>query len=236
MHYAPGKSALGGQDYEDVAHHVFHGAHFPEKLSGCVDLALYAGTDSVSPGKTLNIKVHLFNGKAGHFIPTGSAEERMLWLEVVAVDVKGRVYPLKVKKKGMEGEEFTISDPKARAYQAMGEIMGKEDFKGVSRDGRVPAGCRIFRRPFFDPKGRMTICQWYTAENERIDYRIGPRQTRIETYTWKVPEGVPLGKLTLRAALYYSLVPSSVGRFLELPEEEYAPFLVNLITRPLEVR
>jgi hypothetical protein len=82
--------------------------------------------------------------------------------------------------------------------------------------------------------GRMTICQWYTAENEKVDYRIGPRQTRIERISWKLPESLPKGPVEIRAALYYSLVPTSVGRFLELPEEEYAAHLVNEISIEVE--
>ena len=116
-----------------------------------------------------------------------------------------------LKKKGFAGEEYTIADAKAVAYEAMGEIMEVKAYKGISRDGKVPDGARIFRRPFFDPQGRMTICQWYTQENEKIDYRIGPRQTRIETYEWKLPPELPSGPLKLEARLFYSLVPTSVG-------------------------
>jgi len=227
MHYAPGKSASKGKEHSDVAHHNFHGSHFAGKLAGAVDIALYAEKESVHRGSTLEIKAQLFNGKAGHPVPTGSSEERMLWLEVTATDAAGTVHRLPVSASGFAGEEYTIADPKARAYQAMGEIMGKEGFAGVSRDGNVPAGSRIFRRPFFDPKGRMTICQWFTADNEKVDYRIGPRRTVVETYSWSVPDGVPAGPLEVKAVLYYSLVPSSVGEFMGLPESESAPRIVN---------
>jgi len=227
MYYAPGKSASRGKERADIAHHVFHGAHFKEKLAGAVDLALYTKTRRITPGSTLKITAELFNGKVGHYIPSGSSEERMLWLEVWAVDSAGKKYHLPVDKKGFKGEEYTIADSKAIAYQAMGEIMGIKGFKGVLRDGSVPDGARIFRKPFFDPKGRMTICQWYTANNTLVDYRIGPRETKIETYTWKVPADIAPGPLTIKATLYYSLVPSSVGEFLKLPASEYKPKKVN---------
>ncbi len=235
MYTAPGKSVGNGMEHPDVAHHNFHGSHNPGKLAGVVDVALYPGREQISPGRMLKISINLYNGKAGHFVPSGSTEERMLWLEVRAIDAKGKVYLLPVDPKGFEGEEFTIANPGALAYQAMGEIMGIENFSGVRRDGKVPAGCRIFRRPFFDPKGRMTICQWYTVENEKIDYRIGPRQTVRETYTWKVPNHVPAGPLTLKAELFYGEVPSSVGEYLGLPEGEYAPIPVNAATVRIEV-
>lgn len=235
MHRAPGKSAGIGAEHADVAHHNFHGAHFESKLSGAVDLAVYPNKNKLGVGKSLKVRVHLFNGKAGHMIPSGSAEERMLWLEVTAVDAGGQIHRLPVKEKGFEGEEYTIADPEAMAYQAMGEIKGMEGFEGVARDGDVPAGSRIFRKPYFDPKGRMTICQWYTAENEKIDYRIGPRQTRIETYEWKLPAELPPGALTLEARLYYSLVPTSVGAFLGLEEEETRRMKVNEARAVIEV-
>ena len=236
MYYAPGRSTTSGKEYPDLAHHNFHGAHFQSKLAGAVDVACYTQKAAIAPGDTLKITVNLFNGKAGHPIPSGSAEERMLWLEVTAKDGAGEVHRLVVDKKGFEGEAYTIADPSAKAYQAMGEILGKAGFPGVSRDGNVPAGCRIFRKPFFDPKGRMTICQWFTAENEKVDYRIGPRQTRVETFTWKTPDDLPSGTLWVEARLYYALVPSSVGAFLGLPEEEYAPVPVNRAALEVTVR
>ena len=227
MYRYKGKAAGGAKVRGDVAHHVFHGSHSPSKVAGAVDVALYIKSRRVQPGRTLKLTVQLFNGKVGHMIPSGSSEERMLWLEVWAIDKNGKSYHLPVTPKGFKGEEYTIADSKALAYQAMGEIMGRKGFKGLARDGAVPYGARIFRRPFFDPQGRMTICQWYTADNTLVDYRIGPRETKIENYTWEVPEDLPKGKLTIKANLFYAQVPSSVGKFLGLPEEEYRPMLVN---------
>ncbi len=227
MHYSRGKSASMGNTRDDIAHHVFHGSHSPTKVKGAVDLSIYAEKTTFSPKDTLTIKAVLFNGKAGHMIPSGSSEERMLWLEVWAIDKNGKSYILNVSPKGFKGEKFTIADPDAISYQAMGEIMGVKGFKGVKRDGDVPKGSRIFRKPFFDPKGRMTICQWFTKDNTRVDYRIGPRETKIETYSFEIPEDISEGELTIKANLLYSQVPSSVGKFLGLPEDEYAPMLVN---------
>ncbi len=226
MYRAPGKAATMGPKRADMAHHAFQGSHSPAKLAGAVDIALYASKEKASPGETVKIRAELFNGKVGHMIPSGSAEERMLWLEVWAIDANGKSWHLPVDKKGFKGEEYTIADPNAYAYFAIGEIMEIKDFKGLKRDGDVPAGARIFRKPFFDPKGRMTICQWYTANNELVDYRIGPRETKIETYTFKIPAEAK-GPITIKANLFYSQVPSSVGKFFDLPEDEYAPILVN---------
>jgi hypothetical protein len=236
MYRAPGRSAIGGKLRPDVAHHVFHGSHFASKLAGAVDLALYAKKTEISPGSTLKLRAELFNGKVGHCIPSGSTEERMLWLEVWATDASGKRYSIPVDRKGFKGEKYTIADSRVMAYQAMGEIMGIKGFKGIKRDGNCPDGARIFRHPFFDPKGRMTICQWYTANNTLVDYRIAPRQTKIENYTWVVPENIALGPLTIKASLFYSQVPSSVGRFLKLPASDYTPILVNASHLKIEVK
>jgi hypothetical protein len=235
MHHAPGKAASMGKERDDVAHHVFHGPHFDQKLKGSVDLALYTDSSGAKRGSTLVIRAVLYNGKVGHYIPSGSSEERMLWLEVQASDGAGGVIRIPVDKKGFAGEAFTIADSRAVAYQAMGEIMEVPEYKGISRDGDLPDGSRIFRRPFFDPEGRMTICQWFTEKNSEIDYRIGPRETKLETYTWKVPDNFPAQTATITATLYYSLVPSSVGEFLKLPAYSYEAKVVNTAALKLDI-
>ncbi len=226
MYYGPGNVA-GGKFRKDMAHHVFHGAHFRNKLAGAVDVAIYTKRKRVQVGRKVKLRVELFNGKVGHYIPSGSTEERMLWLEVWAIDSKGHKFFIPVSKKGFKGEDYTISNSKILAYQAMGKILNIKGFKGLKRDGDLPDGARIFRKPFLDPDGNMTVCQWYTAKNTLVDYRIGPRETKIENYLWKVPENIAPGKVKIVASLYYSLVPSSVGKFLKLPKSEYEPMLVN---------
>jgi hypothetical protein len=81
----------------------------------------------------------------------------------------------------------------------------------------------------------MTICQWYTANNTKVDYRIGPQETKLESYSWTVPENLAAGSVTITATLYYSLVPSSVGEFMGLPAYAYEPRLVNSSSMALRV-
>jgi hypothetical protein len=236
MYYAPGKAAGTAKQRDNIAHHVFYGPHFHQKLKGSVDLALYADKTEVKAGSKVVIRALLHNGKVGHYIPSGSSEERMLWLEVRGMDGEGGVYRIPVDKKGFTGEEFTIADSGALAYQAMGEIMDVPGYKGIRRDGDVPDGSRIFRRPYFDPQGRMTICQWFTEKNSDIDYRIGPMETKIETYTWSIPENLSPQEIIVSATLYYSLVPSSVGELMKLPSYSYEPRLINSASLALNVK
>lgn len=224
MPKAPGKLADMGDYYPDVAQHLFHGAHDPGKLKGTVEIRIHPDTREIEPGEQIKFTVVLYNTKAGHKIPTGSAEERMLWLHVEAKDSKGKIYHLKVDKKGFQGEEYTIADS-SLAYQDMGIPLNIPDFKGVLRDG-VPVGDRIFRLPYFDPQGRMTIMQWNTA-SLGVDYRIGPREAKVETFTWTVPDTVEPGEIAVTAVLNYQRLPTAVAKFLGVPDDEIETIVIN---------
>ncbi len=79
-----------------VAQHLFHGAHDPGKLAGAVELRMHPVEREVEFDGTVVIKVQLFNAKAGHKIPTGSVEDRIVWLDVTATDAEGKTYHLDV--------------------------------------------------------------------------------------------------------------------------------------------
>ena len=221
-----GRNAMQAAVRPDMRHHLFHGAHAESKLRGSVELRIHPNTRDAVPGEPVTLQAQAFNHKAGHKIPSGSAEERQLWLTVRAFDAAGREYHLPVDRKGFAGEEFTISSKDALAYQDIGEIMGIDGFKGLSRDALPYDGDRIFRLPYFDSKGRMTIAQWNTA-SLGTDYRIGPRETKVESYTWTLPDDIAEGRVRVVAEIYYRKLVQSVGEFLEVPAEEMEPFLVN---------
>jgi len=216
--------ALMGKAYSDARLHLFHGAHDPGKVRGTIELRIQPDLREAEPGESVVFTVALFNQKTGHKFPTGSVEDRIAWLNVEATDSKGKVYHINVDKKGFEGEEYTISGDNL-AYQDMGVPLGIADFKGVQRDG-IPSGNRIFRMPYFDPEGRMTIMQWNTAKLG-VDYRIGPRETKIEKLTFKLPFDIAPGELKVTAVLNYQLLVKSVADYLKVPSDESEIKLVN---------
>ncbi len=232
MTYAPGQSASMGNQYPRVAQHLFHGAHVPAKVRGTIELIAYPDIREVVPGEPVVFTVALFNQKTGHKFPTGSVEDRIVWLHVEAKDAAGTVYHLPVDKKGFDGEEYTIGAD-VLAYQDMGIPLDKPDFKGVQRDG-VPVGDRIFRMPYFDPQGRMTIQQWNTA-SLGTDYRLGPRETKLERFTFNVPYEIAEGPLTVTATLNYAKLVKPVAEFLNVPAEEAEPLVVNQYTTSVNV-
>ena len=224
MTYAPGKSASMGNVYSDVRQHLFHGAHDSGKVRGTIELRVHPDVNEAAPGDKVRFTIVLFNQKTGHKFPTGSVEDRIVWMHVEAVDAKGNVYHLPVDKKGFPGEEYTIAAD-TLAYQDMGLALGDPNFKGVQRDG-VPVGDRIFRMAYFDPQGRMTIQQWNT-KSQGVDYRIGPRETKIETCTFQLPDNLPPGPLTVTAVLNYQKLVKPVADFLGVPPEESEIIEVN---------
>lgn len=231
MPKAWGKNATMSEE-SMVSQHLFHGAHDPGKVGGSVELRMHPLERELEYDGVVTLQVQLFNAKAGHKIPTGSVEDRIVWLHVTATDANGKEYHLPVDKKGFEGEEYTIAAD-VLAYQDMGIPKGIKDFAGVQRDG-VPVGNRIFRMPYFDPQGRMTIMQWNTA-TLGVDYRIGPRETKIETFTWQLPDDIPVGKIKFKAVLNYQKLVKPVADFLNVPAEESEIVVINTATTWVEV-
>ena len=226
------KTASMGSTYSDTKLHLFHGAHDPGKIRGVIELRINPDIREVEPGSVVKFTVALFNQKTGHKFPTGSVEDRIVWMHVEAVDSKGNVYHLPVDKKGFAGEEYLIGSD-VLAYQDMGIALNDPNFKGVQRDG-IPIGDRIFRKPYFDPQGRMTIQQWNTA-SQGVDYRIGPRETKIETITFKVPDNISPGQMKITAVLNYQLLVKPVADFLSVPESESQIVKVNEHTTEITI-
>jgi len=226
------KTASTGTIYPDARLHLFHGAHDPGKIKGTIEIRMHPNVREAKLGEVVKLTASLFNQKAGHKFPTGAVEDRILWLEVKALDSKGNEFLIPVDKKGFPGEEYTIS-ANVLAYQDMGIAKNIPDFEGVQRDA-VPVGNRIFRMAYFDPQGRMTMQQWNTA-SLGTDYRFGPRQTINETFTFNLPNNIAPGKVKVTATLWYQLLVKSVGEYLKVPPEEFTPMKVNDYTTEFTV-
>lgn len=56
----------------------------------------------------------------------------------------------------------------------------------------------------------MTLQQWNT-KSQGVDYRIGPRETKIETCTFQLPDTIPPGPLTVTAVLNYQKLVKPVA-------------------------
>jgi len=215
-----------------VAQHIFLGTHNEAKLKSAIEISIHPDEREVPYDGVVTLQVELFNAKAGHKIPTGSVEDRILWLDVRAVDSEGKEYHLPVDKKGFDGEEYTIAADEL-AYTDMAVPLDLKNFKGVQRDG-IPVGNRIFRMPYFDENGIMTIMQWNTR-SLGVDYRIAPRETKLETFTWEMPDDIAFGNITVTARINYQKLIKPVADFLKVPAEESEIILMNEASTTFEV-
>jgi cytochrome c554/c'-like protein/NapC/NirT cytochrome c family protein len=227
-----GVRASMGKQLPDMSHHLFHGAHDDGKLAGALEVRIHPDIDEAEPGEVVRFTAVVFNQKAGHMIPTGSVEDRIVWMHVEATDSKGNTYHIPVDKKGFEGEEWTIANEEL-AYQDMGIALQQPDFPGVRRE-EVPVGDRIFRMPYFDSQGRMTTQQWNTT-SLGVDYRVPPRGTRVETYTFNLPYEIEPGEVSITATVNFRKLVKPVAEFLEVPEDEYRAVKINEHTTTITV-
>ena len=80
----PYLNALMTKPYDDARLHLFHGGHDPGKVRGTIELRIEPDIREAEPGENIVLTVALFNQKTGHKFPTGSVEDRIVWLQVEA--------------------------------------------------------------------------------------------------------------------------------------------------------
>ena len=93
------------------------------------------------------------------------------------------------------------------------------NFNFTVAPGEAYHGDRIFRLPYLDPEGRMTVAQW-NAAGFGPDLPLAPLAAKTETFTWVVPDRVS-GDVT--ATVWYDMVVSSVAEHLGIPCELGCP-------------
>lgn len=197
-----GKSTSGGATKQNLRTHHFVGSnHFlvglrskeHEKMT--IDLLKTSAKLLISSSDG-GFAVEVQNVGAGHHLPTGVADFRELWLEVVAVDNSGKV----VAKSGFLVENEV--EPEAKMFK---KVFGDKDGKPVGlafwryekliSDTRIPAGKSRIEQFKFDknPAYPVTI----TA---KLNFRIYPDWVTKEVQkTYKdlpTPPVVELNKIT----------------------------------------
>lgn len=213
---APGKAAVTGIERTDVAQHIFQGAYSQAMLNGAATLYIYPLSKEIRAGKPFDISVVITNSRAGHRIPTGSTEERQLWLRLEVRDANGKIHhiPAGIAPGDTPENSYSVTVNKP-AYRDLGTMMGIKDFKGIARDS-LPEGDRLFRKVFLNPNGEETIAQWYTVNSEAFDNRLKPLEAVTEQYVWNVPGDIAKGNATITATLNYRRLPQSVADLVNI--------------------
>ncbi|OEU82028.1 MAG: hypothetical protein BA865_09305 [Desulfobacterales bacterium S5133MH4] len=187
---------------------------FSPWIEGVATVNLNAPT-SASPGEKLDFTITVTNEKAGHEFPSGSEEERQLWLHVMAVDGEGTSWHIPVTA---DPNLDNPSDPNHTYWVTTNEVIAWPSpnpgiGEAISRDG-LPEGDRIYHSIFISPDytgSKITYAQYYAAEV--FSNRLKPLEPRVEQYSWMVPHGA-VGSVTIQAVLNYRRMPDSMADFL----------------------
>lgn len=206
-HYEKGKAAFmtvgEAPDREVIYSHRFPGAYSDEQIDQALKLRIEWGTEKLAPGAPVPIHVHVDNSKAGHRIPTGSTEVRLVWLEV-AVSEGGRE-PVFLRAEPREGPP---------GYDVAGAAAW--DAYVLRRD--IPEGSRIYRTVFVDAQENPTVFLQEVVHRV-FDNRLKPGEVRREAFAYTVsPSFAPGDSLDLSARILYRHYPSSFAEQLGVPD------------------
>lgn len=177
--------------------HRFPGTHSRAQVEGAIRLDIAPGARAEGT-RRLAFDVTVDSTRSGHRFPTGSADLRLLWLEVTA-----------------RAGERVLAVPLARA-DGPGTVGRGEEARSLGKD--VAPGSRLYRALFVDERGQPTLQSW-DARRIAFDNRLPAGGTVREAYALDLPTDVR-GPLTLEARLRYLAYPASFAAAMDLPPAE----------------
>ncbi len=209
--FASGKAAamtLGSAPQRDRLYtHQFPGAHSKTQIEGAITLAVEANPAKDSPIRALDIDVTIDNSRTGHSMPSGSADLRLLWIEVIV-------------RIGDEaaGRPAALIAPDVLDDASAYSLAGRGKFDSILLGPEVPEGSRVYRAIFVDGAGKATLDS-YNAVAILFDNRLKAAEKRKESYRFILQEGAK-DDITIKATLKYLPYSSTfTNRFgLPLPE------------------
>lgn len=182
---------------DKIYSHRFPGIHSGAAVEGAVGLRIGKSPDRVPAGRPFVLTVVVDNGNTGHSLPTGSADLRLLWLEVT-VKIGGR--PIAIP-----------ADNRARGTWG---AVGENSDDALLLGGDVPVGARLYRAVYFDRRNHQTLAS-FDARSIAFDNRLLSGEKRPEGYTIAVPRDAT-GTIQVEARLRYRAFPTSLARDLEV--------------------
>jgi hypothetical protein len=209
--YASGKAAdmsLGSAPQRDRLYtHQFPGAHSKTQIEGAIGLSIDAMLPKEAQDHTLPINVTVDNSRTGHSMPSGSADLRLLWIEVsVRIGNESAGQPAVVAESEQPDE--------SNAYS----IAGRGKFDSNLLGPEIPKGSRVYRAIFTDDAGQAMLDS-YTAVAKLFDNRLKAAEKRKESYRFMIPEGTK-GDISIKATLKYLPCSSTFTSRFSLPSPE----------------
>jgi hypothetical protein len=199
--YDSGRASLdalsNAPDRERIWSHRFPGIHSGAPVEGAVGLRLSDVPPAVTAGRPFTLFVTVDNSRTAHALPTGSADLRLLWLEVTA-RIGGRT-------------EVLPAENVARGTWA---AVGENSEDALVLGGDVPPGSRLYRAVFLDRLRRQTLAS-FDAVSIAFDNRLQAGERRRESYTLSVPRDAT-APIEIVARLRYRAFPTALARELDV--------------------
>ncbi|MCG6185954.1 multiheme c-type cytochrome [Maribellus maritimus] len=185
------------------------GGGFTEFVEGAARVEIKLNSTELEAGEEVNFFVDVQAVATGHKFPTGSTEERDVWLRLSLVDKNGKeLFHIPVSKNpGDPNDKYFITSNQKVAYPSHSKIS-----EPIARDA-LPEGDRLYHSAFLDSEGEFTFAQWFCVKE--IENRLKPLEIRKEKYSFKIPENLE-GEVFLQAKLNYRRMPDSFADFLKI--------------------
>jgi hypothetical protein len=204
-----GKPAKMGWPREENHDHWFGGG-FAEFVEGAAGVYFQDAQEKISIGDELRFSILVKDLATGHKFPTGSVEERDVWLHVSLNDEKGEELmhiPVLANREDPHDRYFITSNARV-AYPSHSKLSDP-----VERDG-LPEGDRIYHSAFIDSEGNFTYAQWFCVEE--IENRLDPLEERTENYVVTIPDHLKKGDYYLTARLNFRRMPDPLADYLKV--------------------
>lgn len=224
-----GKPAKMGQIRVTKNTDHWFGGGFAGFVEGAADVNIITDVKEASAGDKLQFTIKVQALATGHKFPTGSVEERDVWLHVSINDRDGKeLYHIQVPANPADpNDKYFITTNDKVAYPSHSKLS-----EPIVRDA-LPEGDRLYHSAFIDSEGEFTYAQWFAVKT--IDNRFDPLEERFEKYSWTVPAELKGKELLLTAILNYKRMPDSMADFLKIqrrPVEEVSRDVYALKIRP----
>jgi hypothetical protein len=208
MQVMGGKPAKMGITRPENSDHWFGGG-FSEFVEGAATVTIKLDREEFKKGELVNFSVDVQAVATGHKFPTGSTEERDVWLRLSLVNSEGEELlhiPVPANPEDPYDKYFITSN-EVVAYPSHSKLS-----QPIVRDA-LPEGDRLYHSAFLDSEGEFTYAQWLCTKE--IENRLEPLKVRTEKYDFKIPDNIE-GVVYLQAKLNYRRMPDSLADYFKI--------------------
>jgi hypothetical protein len=186
------------------------GGGFADFVEGAAGVYFQQQFTEAKAGNSLDFSIIVKALATGHNFPTGSVEERDVWLHVSLNTQDGEEVlhiPIPIDPSDPDDSYFITSNDRV-AYPSHSQLS-----EPLERDG-LTEGDRLYHSAFLDSDGNFTFAQWFCVEE--IHNRLEPLEERLESYSLTLPSNIEKGEYVITAVLNYRRMPDPLADFLKV--------------------